>query len=179
MKDKLSAFWNGFKSKWGSLAKNLRIFIITAIAVVAVGAIVLTIILNQKSYTAIYTGLDSEECSQIASAINDLGVTDVKIGADGSISVPSDQSDNIRMQLSIQGYPKSTFNFDVWNNGIGIWSTDTEKKVLQIQQLQTLGIDLRHIHAVAVVAAAGEAALREVAELMDQGLGVIEDAVVP
>ena len=137
MKDKLSAFWNGFKSKWGSLAKNLRIFIITAIAVVAVGAIVLTIILNQKSYTAIYTGLDSEECSQIASAINDLGVTDVKIGTDGSISVPSDQSDNIRMQLSIQGYPKSTFNFDVWNNGIGIWSTDTEKKVLQIHQLQT------------------------------------------
>ena len=137
MKDKLSAFWNGFKSKWGSLAKNLRIFIITAIAVVAVGAIVLTIILNQKSYTAIYTGLDGEECSQIASAINDLGVIDVKIGTDGSISVPSDQSDNIRMQLSIQGYPKSTFNFDVWNNGIGIWSTDTEKKVLQIQQLQT------------------------------------------
>ena len=137
MKDKLSAFWSGFKSKWGSLAKNLRIFIITAIAVVAVGAIVLTIILNQKSYTAIYTGLDGEECSQIASAINDLGVTDVKIGTDGSISVPSDQSDNIRMQLSIQGYPKSTFNFDVWNNGIGIWSTDTEKKVLQIQQLQT------------------------------------------
>ena len=137
MKDKLSAFWNGFKNKWSSLAKNLRIFIITAIAVVAVGAIVLTIILNQKSYTAIYTGLDSEECSQIASAINDLGVIDVKIGTDGSISVPSDQSDNIRMQLSIQGYPKSTFNFDVWNNGIGIWSTDTEKKVLQIQQLQT------------------------------------------
>ena len=137
MKDKLSAFWSGFKSKWGSLAKNLRIFIITAIAVVAVGAIVLTIILNQKSYTAIYTGLDGEECSQIASAINDLGVIDVKIGTDGSISVPSDQSDNIRMQLSIQGYPKSTFNFDVWNNGIGIWSTDTEKEVLQIQQLQT------------------------------------------
>ena len=137
MKDKLSAFWSGFKDKWTSLAKNLRIFIITALAVVAVGAIALTIILNQKSYTAIYTGLDSDECSQIVSAINDLGITDVKIGADGSISVPSDQSDDIRMQLSIQGYPKSTFNFDVWNNGIGIWSTDTEKKVLQIQQLQT------------------------------------------
>ena len=30
MKDKLSAFWNGFKNKWNSLAKNLRIFIITA-----------------------------------------------------------------------------------------------------------------------------------------------------
>jgi flagellar M-ring protein FliF len=137
MKDKLSAFWSGFKDKWSSLAKNLRIFIITAVSVVIVAAILLAIVLNQKGYTAIYTGLDSEESSQVVSAINELGITDVKMGTDGSISVPSDQADNVRMQLSIQGYPKSTFNFDVWNSGIGIWSTDTEKKVLQIQQLQT------------------------------------------
>lgn len=97
MKDKLSAFWNGFKDKWSSLAKNLRIFIITAISVVIVAAIVL----NQKGYTAIYTGLDSEESSQVVSAINELGITDVKMGTDGSISVPSDQADNVRMQLSI------------------------------------------------------------------------------
>ena len=93
--------------------------------------------IRDRGYTAIYTGLDSEESSQVVSAINELGITDVKMGTDGSISVPSDQADNVRMQLSIQGYPKSTFNFDVWNSGIGIWSTDTEKKVLQIQQLQT------------------------------------------
>ena len=61
MKDKLSAFWSGFKDKWSSLAKNLRIFIITAVSVVIVAAIVLAIVLNQKGYTAIYTGLDSEE----------------------------------------------------------------------------------------------------------------------
>lgn len=63
MKDKLSAFWSGFKDKWSSLAKNLRIFIITAVSVVIVAAIVLAIVLNQKGYTAIYTGLDSEESS--------------------------------------------------------------------------------------------------------------------
>lgn len=120
MKDKLSAFWSGFKDKWSSLAKNLRIFIITAVSVVIVAAVVLAIVLNQKGYTAIYTGLDSEESSQVVSAINELGITDVKMGTDGSISVPSDQADNVRMQLSIQGYPKSTFNFDVWNSGIGI-----------------------------------------------------------
>lgn len=73
MKDKLSAFWNGFKNKWNSLAKNLRIFIITAVSVVVVAAIVLAIVLNQKGYTAIYTGLDSEESSQVVSAINELG----------------------------------------------------------------------------------------------------------
>lgn len=47
MKDKLSAFWNGFKDKWSSLAKNLRIFIITAISVVIVAAIVLAIVLKK------------------------------------------------------------------------------------------------------------------------------------
>ncbi len=137
MKDKLSAFWSGFKSKWTALGKGLRVFIITALCVVVVAAIILTVILNQKAYTAIYTGLGTEESGQVVSAINDLGITDVVLGTDGSISVPSEQADNIRMQLSIQGYPKSTFNFDVWNNGIGMWSTDTEKKVLQVQQLQT------------------------------------------
>ena len=85
MKDKLSAFWSGFKDKWSSLAKNLRIFIITAVSVVIVAAIVLAIVLNQKGYTAIYTGLDSEESSQVVSAINELGITDVKMGTDGSI----------------------------------------------------------------------------------------------
>lgn len=80
MKDKLSAFWSGFKDKWSSLAKNLRIFIITAVSVVIVAAIVLAIVLNQKGYTAIYTGLDSEESSQVVSAINELGITDVKMG---------------------------------------------------------------------------------------------------
>lgn len=50
------------------------------------------------------------------------------MGTDGSISVPSDQADNVRMQLSIQGYPKSTFNFDVWNSGIGIWSTTPKRR---------------------------------------------------
>lgn len=83
MKDKLSAFWSGFKDKWSSLAKNLRIFIITAVSVVIVAAIVLAIVLNQKGYTAIYTGLDSEESSQVVSAINELGITDVKMGTDG------------------------------------------------------------------------------------------------
>lgn len=83
---------------------------------------------QSKGYTAIYTGLDSEESSQVVSAINELGITDVKMGTDGSISVPSDQADNVRMQLSIQGYPKSTFNFDVWNSGIGIWSTTPKRR---------------------------------------------------
>lgn len=58
--------------------ENLRIFIITAVSVVIVAAIVLAIVLNQKGYTAIYTGLDSEESSQVVSAINELGITDVK-----------------------------------------------------------------------------------------------------
>lgn len=136
MKDKLSAFWKSFVDKWTTLAKGTKVFIITAVCVVIVAAIVITAILNQKSYTAIYTGLSTEEAGQVVSAIHDLGITDVVMGTDGSIRVPAEQADNVRMQLSIQGYPKATFNFDIWNNGIGIWATDTEKKVLQIQQLQ-------------------------------------------
>lgn len=65
MKDKLSAFWSGFKDKWSSLAKNLRIFIITAVSVVIVAAIVLAIVLNQKGYTAIYTDLTARKARRL------------------------------------------------------------------------------------------------------------------
>ena len=76
MKDKLSAFWKSFVEKWKAIAKGTKIFIITALCVVIVAAIVLTAILNQKSYTAIYTGLDNVEAGQVVTAINDLGITD-------------------------------------------------------------------------------------------------------
>ena len=90
MKDKLSAFWKSFVEKWKAIAKGTKIFIITALCVVIVAAIVLTIILNQKSYTAIYTGLDNVEAGQVVTAINDLGITDVVMGTDGSIREPAE-----------------------------------------------------------------------------------------
>lgn len=65
MKDKLSAFWSGFKDKWSSLAKNLRIFIITAVSVVIVAAIVLAIVLNQKGYTAILPDLTARKARRL------------------------------------------------------------------------------------------------------------------
>lgn len=65
MKDKLSAFWSGFKDKWSSLAKNLRIFIITAVSVVIVAAIVLAIVLNQKGYTAFIPDLTARKARRL------------------------------------------------------------------------------------------------------------------
>lgn len=137
MKDRLSNIWSSIKDKWSALAKNLRIFIVTALSVAIVVAIVLTVLLNQSGYVTILTGLSSEESTEVMTAISELGVTDVKLSGSGDVAVPSEQADSVIMQLSIQGYPKSTFNNNVWDTGVGMFSTDSDKRVKEIQQLQS------------------------------------------
>jgi flagellar M-ring protein FliF len=44
--------------------------------------------------------------------------------------------DNARMQLAMQGFPKSTYNYNIWNDGVGMFSTDAERKEIQRQQLE-------------------------------------------
>ena len=108
---------------------------ICAIPVVIIAIIIiLSIMLNHKDDEALFTGLNTTEVSEISRVITELGVTDVTVKANGEIRVPSDQVDYLRMQLAVQGYPKSSDNYDIWNNGVDLWSTDSDKREVQRQQ---------------------------------------------
>ena len=41
MKDKLSAFWSGFKDKWSSLAKNLRLATVSLVYITFIGSMLI------------------------------------------------------------------------------------------------------------------------------------------
>ena len=67
---------------------------------------------------------------------NELGAEEVTVDSDGNILVPKEQVETLRVQLSMQGYPKSAFNYEVWDNGTDMFSTDADKRIKEIQQLQ-------------------------------------------
>lgn len=124
------------KTKWLALAKKTRTGIIAGAAVVVVSAIILTVILNNTGYSVLYSNTGSDEASEIlAYAQNTLGATDIKY-TNKNILVPSDQVEDLRVKLSIAGYPKSSFNYNIWDEGVGMFSTDMEKREKQKQQLQ-------------------------------------------
>lgn len=138
MNEKLKTVVTTVKTKWTDASKMAKILIISIPVVVIAIIIVLCVMLNSNKSTAVlFSGLSASESGEIASAIQELGVTDVTLNTNGDIIVPAEKADSLRMQMWAQGYPKTTINYDIWNNGVDLWSTDTDKREVKRQQLES------------------------------------------
>ena len=137
MNEKVKKITVKVKEKWTGFSKAVKIMIAAIpVAIIAI-IIILAILLNHKDRGVLFSGLSTDEAGEIVTAINGLGVTDVTLRENGDIIVPSENIDNLRMQLSVQGYPKNAKNYDIWNDGIDLWSTESDKRVVAIQQRET------------------------------------------
>lgn len=137
MNEKLKNTVDTVKEKWSGTTKTAKVLLITVpIAIIAI-IIVIVILLNQKGHAVLFSGVNNAEAGEIASAITALGVTDVTVESDGDIIVPEDQVDYLRMQMYMQGYPSSSTDYEIWNNGVDLWSTEPDKREVKRQQLET------------------------------------------
>ena len=118
------------------MGKKGRIIFFAVLGVVVISAVVAIVLANNTGYAVLYAGASAEERAEVLSIVsNDLGAADVKIEGD-DILVPEEEVEALRVQLSMMGYPKSTFNYDVWDSGVDMFSTDSDKRIKEIQQLQ-------------------------------------------
>ena len=149
MKEKLKNVTVVIKEKWSGFSNVVRVAICAVPVVLIAIIIILANVLNRKGTTVLYSGLSSAEATEIAGVITEMGVADVKMTGDGDIVVPSDQADELRMQLSVQGYPKSSTDYSIWNDGVNLWSTDSDKRELARQQREAnIAATLRRLNAV-------------------------------
>lgn len=125
------------KEKWTGFSKAVKIMVCAIpVALIAI-IIIMAVLLSHKDDAILFSGLNTAEQGEIATAITDLGVTDVRVKSNGDVIVPADQVDYLRMQLAVQGFPKDSSNYDIWNNGVDLWSTDKDKREVQRQQRET------------------------------------------
>ncbi len=148
MKERFKKVTTVIKDKWTGLSTALRVmFIAIPVAIIAI-IIVLIILLNHKDEAVLFSGLNTQEASEITAAIANMGVDGVKLRGD-EIIVPEDQVDNLRMQLAVQGYPKDSTNYDIWNDGIDIWATASDKREVAKQQREAnIAATLRQLEPV-------------------------------
>lgn len=134
MKEKFKKVTVVVKEKWSGFSKAVKI-ILCCIPVVLIAIIVIVANLaNPRGTTVLYSGLTTNEAAEIAAAITDMGIKNVKMTQSGEVIVPANEADNLRMQLSVQGYPKSSSDYSIWNDGVDLWSTDKDKKEVARQQ---------------------------------------------
>lgn len=139
MNEKIKSVVTTVKTKWTDASKMAKILIISIPIVVIAIIIVLCVLFNSNKSTAVlFSGLSSSEAGEIATAIQSLDNSpEVTVNPNGDVIVPADKADSLRMQMWAQGYPKSTTNYDIWDNGVDLWSTDLDKREIKRQQLET------------------------------------------
>ncbi|MDE6937755.1 MAG: flagellar M-ring protein FliF, partial [Lachnospiraceae bacterium] len=95
----------------GNLSRKVKILIVAGALVLIIGAIALAVILNNRPYTELFSGLGQEEAQQIVDKLQEDGV-DYRFEGDSTILVKKDVVDQTKATLVQEGYPKNGFTYD-------------------------------------------------------------------
>ncbi|MDR0223362.1 MAG: hypothetical protein LBI38_07530 [Oscillospiraceae bacterium] len=137
IKETFGRVFGPVKERWLGIAGKTRVIILAIAGVVVASAIILTIVLNNAGYTVLYKASSLSEANEILSVLSGLGNGSARVGSNNEILVPTNTEGDLRWQLSLQGYPRpSNLNNDIWNTSVGMFATETEKRVAQVHQLQ-------------------------------------------
>lgn len=133
MNEQIKRYIDPIKNFWGKLSKKVKIIIFSVLGGILVLSLVLGILMNQPKYVVLYPKLSNSEAIEVMNELKDLGIDYKEDG--GTITVPSDKENSLRMQLANEGYPKSTTNYDFFTKNVSIMTTDAERKTIEQYQL--------------------------------------------
>lgn len=131
---------NFVKTKASSLSKKAVIGILAVAAAVIVSIVVLSIIFGQTRYKVLFSGVSSTEAKEILSYATEtvgLSASDIRIDEKNNILVNEKKVEEARVALSMANYPTTGYNYDIWNNGVTLFSSNLEMRELQRQQLES------------------------------------------
>lgn len=116
-------------------SKRTKIIFIIATVAVIVGAVIIAAVLNHTEYVVLYSGVTSEESTEILAKLSELQI-EYKSSGNGDILVKSDVVDSTRATLAQEGYPKSGFAYDIFKDNVSGMTTDNESQTYKLYDLQ-------------------------------------------
>jgi len=131
MKAALSKVVDYFKN----MDKKRRTWLIVLTVLILIVVISVSVIMNQKTWSVLYSGMEQADAAQVLTRLKDMGV-DAKAQGTDTILVSSGDLDSLRLQLAAEGYPSSGLNYDIYQNASGLGVTDAEKRIYYQYQLQ-------------------------------------------
>ncbi len=135
MAEQFRNIWKNTTEFWGKLSGKIKKLIIGGLIGLVAGALVITIVLNNKGYVVLFSDIDDQETAEVMKQLQENNV-DYKYENDGTILIPEDKENSLRMQLAQSGHPRTGANYDVFTQNIDFMTTDYEKRKYEIFQLQ-------------------------------------------
>ena len=136
MREKVKMLWGKVKEFFSKMKKKTRIALAVLFGIIVVGAIAIALVLNNRPYAVLFTGLGSDEISSIITYLNNSGITDYKVEGSNTVLVPEAQEAQLKADLLMQGYPKSGFAYETYRSGVSGMSTDADRQIAYLQDLQ-------------------------------------------
>jgi len=119
----ISAAWNAL-----TLRQRTTLLVTTALTVGAVGAIVYWA--QQPTWGVLYTGLDPRDAQAVVQELQSQKVSVRVANGGGSVEVPLEQVDKLRMQMAVKGLPESgKFGFMEMFSGDNIAQSSQVQKI--------------------------------------------------
>lgn len=139
MKEKIEQL-KEFAGKLGSKTKKL---IIAGAVLLVAAAVIIALVLNNRPYEVLFSGLGKEEAQQIVSRLQEEGVA-FRLQDESTILVRKDIVDATKATLVQEGYPKSGFTYETFINNAGLMTTDSDKRTYKLYELQNrIGATIR------------------------------------
>ncbi len=129
MNEQLKKFIESIKSFWKKQSKKGRTILLSSIAGVLVVSFVIVALMNRTKYVVLYPSLDSDEATEVSQELNDRGVSFKE--DNGTIMVPEDQEESLRMDLSNAGHPRTSPNYDYFTDNVDMMTTAEERKIIE------------------------------------------------
>lgn len=147
MNEQIKKYLDPVKNFWVNSSKKKKIILISILVGIIVIAVIVTAVLNTQPYVVLYPGLERNEAVEV---MNELKKRDVSFKEDnGTIYVPKDKENALRMDLANAGYPKSALNYDFFTKNKDVMSTDFEKKTIEKYQMnERLGAVIKTLDGV-------------------------------
>ncbi|MBN2853862.1 MAG: flagellar M-ring protein FliF [Clostridia bacterium] len=123
------------KNLWQGLSEKKRGRIVFLTIVLLIGISSLLVLINQKDYVVMYSGLDVYEAGNIYTQLTELNA-DVKMQNESIILIDKKEEEYFRMLMASEGYPKTGLNYDIYMNNVSVGVSDSEKTNYMIFQLQ-------------------------------------------
>lgn len=131
MKEKLGQF----KEFAGNLSSRAKKLIIAGAVILIIAAVAIAVVLNNRPYAELFSGLGQEEAQQIVQKLQEDEI-DYKFDGNSTILVKEDVVDQTKATLVQEGYPKSGFTYDTFKDNASMLTTDSDKKTYKLYELQ-------------------------------------------
>ena len=145
MKEKIGQKFGQLKEAAGKLSDKTKKLIIAGVVVLIAGAVIIALVLNNRPYGSLFTGLGQEEAQLMGAQrplyqestkkLQEDGI-DFKYDGDSEILVKKDILDQTKASLVQEGYPKSGFTYDTFKDNAGVMTTDSDKNTYKLYDLQ-------------------------------------------